>query len=184
MAASSAGSNSVAKEHTNSGATEHTEEPQLVKLVNPEDILMNPAFPVPTYADMKDDLRRIKNAKTWLLAQDVPEKFSAEDMNLLTDIIQAGVPPLTDYPEYDLLRTMQVDAAAYWIWCQSECGEANLCHLILKMFDDLRGVFLHPRTDRGLFEKQATRMLQAVKKEIANMQMEQLHKVLAANRTD
>ena len=157
---------------------------QEVGLMKIEDILMNPLLPEPTDADMKDDLLRIKNAKTWLLAQDFPEMFSAEDMNLLTDIIQAGVPPLTDYPEYDLLRTMQVDAAAYWIWLQSDCGEANLCHLILKMFADLRGVFLHPRTDRGLFEKQATRMLQAVKKEIGNMEMEQLHKVLAANRND
>ena len=154
--------------------------------MNPKDIRMNPAFLVPTYADMKDDLSRIKNAKTWLLAQDVPEKFSAEDMNLLSDIIQAGVPPLTDYPddEKDLLRTMQVDAAAYWIWLQSECGEANLFHAILKRFADLRGVFLHPSTDRGLFEKHATRMLQAVKKEICNMEMEQLRKFLAANRTD
>ena len=119
---------------------EPSEHKKMYVSMNAKDIRMNPAFPVPTPADMKDDLSRIKNAKTWLLAQDVPEKFSAEDMNLLSDIIQAGVPPLTDYPDYekDLLRTMQVDAAAYWIWLQSECGEANLFHAILKRFADLR----------------------------------------------
>ena len=112
---------------------------------------------------MMDDLRRIKNAKTWAVAHDVPEECSAEDMNLLSDIIKAGVPSLSDYQEgeQDVLTDMQVDVAAYWIWCQSECGEAQLFQALMKRFAVLRGVFLHPSTGRGLFEQHATSMLRA-----------------------
>ena len=66
---------------------------------NPSHIEYNPAAPVPQ--DMLGDLRRIKDAKTWVSAHDVPEEYSTDDMNLLANIIEVGVPPVTCYEEQE-----------------------------------------------------------------------------------
>jgi hypothetical protein len=125
----------------------------------------NPARPVPK--NMLGELRRIKDAKTWVLAHDIPEDYSADDMSLLANIIQVGAPPVSCYEEVEqeYLSQENVDVAAYWIWCQCVRGDAFVFNALITHLGDLRHVFLDPSKGH-VFQQLAVYMLQDVREQV------------------
>ena len=125
----------------------------------------NPARPVPK--NMLGELRRIKDAKTWVLAHDIPEDYSADDMSLLANIIQVGAPPVTCYEEHEqeYLSEKNVDVAAYWIWCQCDRGDAFVFNALITHLGDLRHVFLGLSKGHA-FQQLAVYVLQDVREQV------------------